>query len=116
MATLKPTFIKDGTGTVTAASASGINDGAAFVLLASEEYCKSHRIIPMAEIIESTAIGCDPQYMGLGPYYAIKDLLGKVDISFDDIDYFEINEAFAAQTLGCYHLLAREYDTTVEKI
>lgn len=116
MAMLKPTFIKNGTGTVTAANASGINDGAAFILLASEEYCKNHNITPMAEIIESTAIGCDPQYMGLGPYYAIKDLLDKVDISFSEIDYFEINEAFAAQTLGCYHLLADEYDTTVEKI
>lgn len=116
MSTLKPTFIKDGTGTVTAASSSGINDGAAFVILASEEYCKKHNIVPIAEIIESTAIGCDPQYMGLGPYYAIKDLLDKVDITFSDIDYFEVNEAFAAQALGCYHLLAHEYNTTVEKI
>lgn len=113
---LKPTFIKDGTGTVTAASSSGINDGAAFLILASEEYCKNNHITPIAEIVGSTAVGCDPQYMGLGPYYAIKELLWKVGLSFEDIDCFEINEAFAAQTLGCLHLLAREYDTTVEKI
>ena len=116
ISSLKPTFIKDGTGTITAASSSGINDGAAFVLIASEEYCREHNITPMAEIIASTAVGCDPQYMGLGPYYAIKKLLEITELPFEKIDLFEINEAFAAQVLGCYHLLAEEYGTTVEKI
>lgn len=113
---LKPTFVKDGTGTVTTGSSSGINDGAAFVLLASGDYCEKNAIVPLAEIIDGTAVGCDPQLMGLGPYYAIKKLLFKVNIGFDTIDCFEINEAFAAQALGCYKLLAEEFDTTVEQI
>lgn len=116
ISSLKPTFIKDGTGTVTAASSSGINDGAAFVLLASEDYCNSHNISPIAEIVASTAVGCDPQYMGLGPYYAIKKLLKITEIPFEKIDLIEVNEAFAAQVLGCYHLLAEEYGTTVDEI
>ena len=116
LASLKPTFKKDGTGTVTAGNTSGINDGAAFVLLASEEYCKQHDIKPLAELCETTAVGCDPQYMGLGPYFAIKKLLKMTDISFDQIDYMEINEAFAAQVLGCYKLLAQEYGVSVDEI
>lgn len=109
LSTLKPTFIKDGTGTVTAGSSSGINDGAAFLLLASEDYCRVNNITPLAEILDGTAVGCDPQFMGLGPYYAIKELLNKVNMNLQDIDYLEINEAFAAQTLGCIQLLADEY-------
>lgn len=107
MSTLKPTFKKD--GTVTAANSSGINDGACFLLLASEEYCKKNNIKPLIELVSYEAIGCDPQYMGLGPYYAIKQLINNSDIDFKDIDYFEINEAFAAQVLGCFKLLAEEY-------
>lgn len=116
LASLKPTFLKDGNGTVTAGNTSGINDGASFLLLASEEYCKKNKIVPLTEICESAAVGCDPQYMGLGPYYAIKKLLQMADIPFSDIDYFEINEAFAAQILGCYKLLSEEYHVSVEKI
>ena len=116
MASLKPTFIKDGTGTITAANSSGINDGAAFVLIASEEYCKKNGIKPMAEIVDNATIGCDPQYMGLGPFYAIRKLLNKQEISFLDIDYFEINEAFAAQVLGCFKLMEEEYGVSEEYI
>lgn len=108
MESLKPTFKKD--GTVTAANSSGINDGACFMILASEEYCKKNSIKPLAEIIDYEAVGCDPQYMGLGPYYAIKQLLSKQNIDFKDIDCFEINEAFAAQVLGCFKLLEEEYN------
>lgn len=114
--TLKPTFVKDGTGTVTAGNTSGINDGAAFLLLASEEYCRRYHIMPLAEIKESAVVGCDPQLMGLGPYYAIKTLLKKAALHLSDIDFLEINEAFAAQVLGCYHLLSEEYGVSVEKI
>ena len=114
--TLKPTFIKDGSGTITAGNTSGINDGCAFLLLASEEYCRKNQVLPLAELKESTAVGCDPQLMGLGPYYAIKKLIEKAEVSFKDIDYFEINEAFAAQALGCYQLLSGEYHIPVEKI
>lgn len=109
MSSLNPTFIKDGTGTVTAANTSGVNDGVAFVLIASEDYCKKNNIKPIVEIVDNSVIACDPQYMGLGPYYAIKDLLNKTNVSFKDIDYFEINEAFAAQYLGCLKLLEEEY-------
>lgn len=116
LASLKPTFKKDGTGTVTAGNTSGINDGAAFVLLASEEYCKKNNIEPLTELVEATAVGCDPQYMGLGPYFAIKKLLQMTEVSFEKIDYMEINEAFAAQVLGCYKLMAKEYGVTVEEI
>ena len=116
LATLKPTFIKDGTGTVTAGSSSGINDGAAFLLLASEEYCKEKDIEPIAEIVDGVAVGCDPQLMGLGPYYAVKKLIEKTGIEFQDVNYLEINEAFAAQVLGCIRLLAEEYNVSEESI
>ena len=113
---MNPTFLKDGTGTVTAGNTSGINDGVAFLLLASEEYCRDNGIIPMAEVIESAVTGCDPQLMGLGPYYGIKKLLEKTGVSFGEISCFEINEAFAAQTLGCYRLLSEEYGESIEQI
>ena len=116
LASLKPTFKKDGTGTVTAGSSSGINDGAAFVMLASGRYCEQHDIQPMVEVVDGIAVGCDPQLMGLGPYYAITSLLKKVGISFNKINRLEINEAFAAQTLGCYRMLAEEYGVTEQYI
>lgn len=113
---LKPTFLKDGSGTVTAGNTSGINDGAAFLLLASEKYCRENGLIPIAEVCEETVVGCDPQFMGLGPFHAIKKLLNVTGKAFEDIDCFEINEAFAAQVLGCYKLLAEEYGTTIHDI
>lgn len=109
MSSLNPTFIKDGTGTITAANTSGINDGIAFLLITSEKYCKEHNIKPLVEIVDNSVIACDPQLMGLGAFYAIKSLLNKTKINFKDIDYFEINEAFAAQILGCFKLLEEEY-------
>ncbi len=113
LASLKPSFLKDGTGTVTAGNASGINDGAAFVLLASKPYCEKHMIKPIAKIIGNAVVGCDPQKMGLGPYYAISKLLDDFGMKINQIDYMEINEAFAAQILGCLKLLAEKYDTTI---
>jgi acetyl-CoA C-acetyltransferase len=109
LSSLKPSFLKDGTGTVTAGNSSGINDGAAFVLLASEKYVKENNIEPLCEIVMGTSAACDPQMMGLGPYYAISNMLDKTNVSIRDIDYFEINEAFAAQTLGVYKLLTDKY-------
>ena len=116
MKTLKPTFIKDGSGTITAATTSGINDGVSFMLIASEDYVKENNIKPMCEIVDSVAIGLDPQVMGLGPYYAIKKLLSKNDMNFNDIDFYEINEAFAAQVLGCIKLLSKEYSISEKEI
>lgn len=114
--TLKPSFLKDGTGTVTAGNTSGINDGAAFVLLASKEYCMKHNIKPIAKIMANAVVGCDPQTMGLGPHYAISKLLDDNGLSMDDIGCMEINEAFAAQVLGCFKLLAEKYNTTTENL
>jgi len=116
LATLKPSFIKDGSGTITAGNSSGINDGAAFLLLGSDDFCEKNKIDAKVEIVDYVTVGCDPQKMGLGPYYAIKELLGKTKLEFKDIDLFEINEAFAAQTLGCFKLLEKEYKVSEEYI
>lgn len=113
---LKPTFLKDGTGTITAASSSGINDGASFVTIASEDYVKKNNLNCLAEIVDYSAVGCDPQKMGLGPYFAIKELLNKNDLKPSDIDFFEINEAFAAQLIGSLKLLSKEYDVELDSL
>ena len=116
IASLKPTFIKDGTGTITAASASGINDGAAYLTLASEEYLAKTGMSAMAKVSGYAVVGCDPQYMGLGPYYAVKQLLRDKELTTDDIDVFEINEAFAAQALASIKLLGEEFGVPTEEI
>ena len=99
LAKLKPAFRKD--GTVTAGNASGINDGAALVLLASEEAVSRHGLKPKARIIATAAVGCDPALMGLGPVGAIRKVCAQTGWSLDQVDSIEINEAFAVQTLGC---------------
>lgn len=99
LAKLKPAFRKD--GTVTAGNASGINDGAALALLASEDAVSRHGLKPRARIIASTAVGCDPALMGLGPVGAIRKVCSQTGWSLDEVDAIEINEAFAAQALGC---------------
>lgn len=96
LAKLKPAFRKD--GTVTAGNASGINDGAAALVLASEAAAKAHR--PIARILGFAQAGVDPATMGLGPVPAIQKLLAKTGVKLQDIDLFELNEAFAAQSLG----------------
>lgn len=103
MAKLKPTFKEN--GTVTAASASGVVDGAAAMLIASEEYVKKHNLTPLAEIINGEVIGVDPSKMGIGPVPAIKKLLEKNSLKLEDIDLFEINEAFAPQVIACERAL-----------
>lgn len=96
---LKPAFRKD--GTVTAGNASGINDGAALTLLASEDAISRHGLKPKARIIASAAVGCDPALMGLGPVGAIRKVCALTGWSLGEVDAIEINEAFAAQALGC---------------
>jgi acetyl-CoA C-acetyltransferase len=96
LAKLKPAFKKD--GTVTAGNASGINDGAAALVLASESAAKAHT--PIARILGFAQAGVDPALMGLGPVPAIQRLLAKTGVKMQDIDLFELNEAFAAQSLG----------------
>ncbi len=99
LAKLKPAFRKD--GTVTAGNASGINDGAAFALLASADAVSRHSLKPRARIIASAAVGCDPALMGLGPVGAIRKVCTQTGWSLGEVDAIEINEAFAAQALGC---------------
>ena len=91
-----PSTFKKG-GTVTAASASGICDGAGAVVLASEEACAKHGLTPLCELVSYASVGVDPTRMGIGPVPAIKKALEKAGIAFGDVERFEINEAFAPQ-------------------
>lgn len=114
VARLRPAFL--GEGSVTAANASGINDGASFILVASEEAVKKHNLKPMAEIIGIGQGGVDPSLMGLGPVPAIRMALKNADLKLDQIDVIELNEAFAAQSLGVIHDLIEEHGVTREWI
>lgn len=96
---LKPAFRKD--GSVTAGNSSGINDGAAMVLLADENAVRQHSLQSRARIVGSTAVGCDPAMMGLGPVHAIRKLVSEIGWNLADVDAIEINEAFAVQALAC---------------
>ena len=96
------------TGTVTAASSSGRNDGASAMLLMSEEKAKELGLKPLAKIIGMGTAGCDPRTMGLGPVYAVPKALKYAGLSMDDIQLIELNEAFAAQSLGCIKQLGWE--------
>ncbi|OKP87693.1 acetyl-CoA acetyltransferase [Paenibacillus helianthi] len=98
LSNLKPAFKEN--GSVTAGNASGINDGAAAVLVMSEDKCKEHAVQPLAYIKGYSLVGVDPAYMGMGPVRAISSLLKDQGIPLDAIDLFEINEAFAAQALA----------------
>ncbi len=95
---LRPAFKKD--GTVTAGNASGINDGASAVLVTSEEKARELGIKPVASIVSYAVAGVDPSIMGIGPVPAMQKALDKAGLSLDDIDLFELNEAFAAQSLA----------------
>ena len=99
LSTLKPAFRKVG-GTVTAGNASGINDGAAAMLLASDAAVKKCGFIPKGRIVASAVVGVEPRIMGIGPVNASKKALEKAGLALSDIDLFEFNEAFAAQCLA----------------
>ena len=98
LASLKPAFKKD--GSVTAGNACGRNDGAAAVLLMTEEEAKIREIQPMAAIVDWVSVGVLPEIMGIGPVPAIQKLLERTELTIADIDLFEINEAFASQALA----------------
>ena len=100
---LKPAFKKD--GSVTAGNASGLNDGAAAIILASESTVKKYHLTPLAEWQTSTTVGLDPAVMGLGPYYAINKLFNQTGLDKDAVELFELNEAFAGQSIACEQLL-----------
>ncbi len=105
---LKPAFLKD--GTVTAANSSGINDGAAILALASEEWVKKFNINPIAKIKSYASVGVDPSVMGIGPVNSIKESVKKAGWRLDDIDLIELNEAFAAQALAVIDELNMDKD------
>ncbi|MBP3869922.1 MAG: acetyl-CoA C-acetyltransferase [Faecalicoccus sp.] len=106
LAKLRPAFKKD--GTVTAGNASGINDGASFVIVASEDAVKKYNLKPIAEVIGFGQGGVDPRVMGLGPTPAILNALKYADKKIEDMELVELNEAFAAQSLGVIHELEVE--------
>ena len=97
---LRAAFKKEG-GSVTAGNASGLNDGAVALLLASEQAVKDHNFQPMARIVSAAVAGVEPRIMGIGPVYASQKALARAGLTFDDMDIIEINEAFAAQALAC---------------
>lgn len=99
LAQLAPAFTPE--GTVTAANASGINDGAAVLLVASAAACERNGWTPLARITGWATVGCDPQTMGLGPVHAIRCLTERFNLAVESFDAVEINEAFAAQVLAC---------------
>jgi acetyl-CoA acetyltransferase family protein len=96
---LRPVFRKN--GSVTAGNASGLNDGAAATIIASEEGVKKYSLKPMAQILSSAVVGVEPRIMGIGPVNASNKALKKAGLKMEDMDVIELNEAFAAQSLAC---------------
>ena len=99
LSALKPVFAKD--GTVTAGNSSGINDGAAAMLLASEDAMKKYNLQPLAKIVSMAVAGVDPAIMGMGPVPATKKALVRANLQVKDLDLIELNEAFASQSIAC---------------
>lgn len=114
LAKLRPAFKKD--GSVTAGNASGINDGASFTIIASEKMVKKHQLPVLCEIIGVGQGALDPNYMGLGPVPAIREALKHAGLKLSDIEIIELNEAFAAQSLGVVKELSNEHGLTKEAI
>jgi len=114
LGTLRAAFKKG--GSVTAGNSSGINDGASFMLIASEEAVKKYNLTPLVEVVGVGQAGVDPLYMGLGPVPAIKNVLHTTNMKLSEMDLIELNEAFAAQSLGVIKELVEEHDLTKEEI
>lgn len=103
---LRPAFKKD--GSVTAGNASGLNDGAAALLVASEDAVNKHGMKPLARIVGAATAGVEPRIMGIGPVYASQKVLERTGLTLDQMDILELNEAFAAQVLACTRKLGLE--------
>jgi acetyl-CoA acetyltransferase family protein len=99
LAALRPAFDKN--GTVTAGNSSGINDGSAMLLLASEDAVKKYKLNPLARIVTMAVAGIDPSIMGIGPVPASRKALQRAGITVDQLDLVELNEAFASQSIAC---------------
>lgn len=113
LAKLRPAFKSD--GIVTAGNSSGMNDGASAVVIMSEDKAKELGIKPLVNILGTSSAGVDPRYMGMGPVPAMKKVLAKTGLTLEDIDLFELNEAFAAQALGCLKELGMDMGTELYK-
>ncbi len=114
LSALKPAFLPG--GTVTAGNASGINDGAAFLLIASERALKEHNLTPLAELVAWGQGGVEPNVMGLGPVPAVRAALKMGGLALADMQRIELNEAFAAQSLGVIKLLSEEHNMDKETL
>ena len=110
LASLKPAFAKD--GTVTAGNSSGINDGAAAMLIVSEEALKKFELTPLARVVSMAVAGVDPAIMGIGPVPATRKALQRSGLSINNIDLVELNEAFASQSIACI----RELNLDINKV
>lgn len=108
LASLKPAFMKE--GSVTAGNSSGINDGAAAMLLVSEEAMKKYGLKPMARVVSMAVAGVDPSIMGIGPVPATQKALKRAGLKINDLDLVELNEAFASQSIACIHDLGLNMD------
>ncbi len=111
---LRPAFLQ--TGSVTAGNSSGINDGASFMILASEEMVKKHHLPVLAEVVAIGQGGVDPNYMGMGPVPAIRNVLKNANAKLADMELIELNEAFAAQSIGVVMELSAEHGVLEEDI
>jgi acetyl-CoA acetyltransferase family protein len=100
LAKLRPAFKAEG-GSVTAGNSSGLNDGAAATIISSEEAINKYNLKPIARIVSSAVVGVEPRIMGIGPVEASKKALAKANLTLNDMDVIELNEAFAAQALAC---------------
>ncbi|MCG9648169.1 acetyl-CoA C-acetyltransferase [Vibrio brasiliensis] len=114
LAKLRTAFDRE--GTVTAGNASGINDGASAIIVASESAVKQLALKPIAEIVSYAQSGLEPEIMGLGPVEAVSIALEKAQLTTDEVGVYELNEAFAAQALGVIHKLAEKHNVSVSSI
>jgi acetyl-CoA acetyltransferase family protein len=105
---LKPAFVKD--GTVTAGNSSGINDGAAMLLLANADAIKNYSLKPMARVVSMAVVGVEPAIMGIGPVAATQKALKRAGLTVGDLDLIELNEAFASQSIACIHELGLDLE------
>ncbi len=113
MGNLKPAFKPEG-GVVTAANASGINDGAAALVIMSKKKAEELGVRPLMKLINICGEGVPPEVMGLGPAVAIPKCLKQANLKYEDIDYWEVNEAFAPQYLGCDRMLKKDFGITMD--
>jgi 3-oxoadipyl-CoA thiolase len=110
LAKLKPAFRTDGKGSVTAGNSSGLNDGAAALLLAGASAVKAHGLTPVARVVASAAAGVEPRIMGMGPVPSTRKVLAQAGLKLEQMDVIELNEAFAAQSLACMRELGMADD------